>query len=99
MRPAETASEVQVVQVVQEVTGDLLSQDPNSSGSEPVKHPLKALGNLTYEEQLEDLTARRSLRYYDQARAHIEVDGQASSVQLRDDRRWVCAGAQPDDVA
>ncbi len=99
LKPTETTSEVLVVKVVLEVTGDLLSKDPNKPGSEAVKHPLKALGNLTYEEQFEDLASRRSLRYYEQAQADIEVDGQAHPVQLREDRRWVCASALPDDVA
>lgn len=99
LKPAETTGDVVAVKVVLEVTGDLLSKDVNKPDSQAVKHPLKAVGNLTYEEQLEDVATRRSLRYYEQAQADLDVDGQTHSVELREDRRWVRATAELGDVA
>ena len=94
LKAGETVGSVRRVKAVLEVTGHLLTKEPKQSDEEARKHPLKAVGDLVYEERLVDLPTRRALRFYERAKAEMEVDGQAQQVELRGDRRWIRVSAE-----
>ena len=96
LRDGQSTENTQLVKVVLEVTGHLLTKEPDQTTEEAQKHPLKAIGNLVYEEKIQDLSSRKSLRFYEQASAEIEVDQRPETLTLRDDRRWIHASAEPD---
>ncbi len=94
LKAKEAVGAVQRVKAVLEVSGHLLTKEPKQSDEEARKHPLKAIGNLVYEERLIDLSTRRAQRFYEQAEAEIEVDDQVQQVELREDRRWIRVSAE-----
>ena len=78
------ATDVTKAKAVLEVDGTLISDRKNQ---EPVT--LKAVGNFLYEEKVLDRSARRTMRYYEQAEAEISINGVPKRNELRATRRYI----------
>jgi hypothetical protein len=85
---------VQAVQAVLEVSGELKL---NPDGTEVRRLPLKVQGRVAYDERLleadhsESAWSSRSVRYYTQAEAEIEIGSGSLTPKLAPDRRLVVA--------
>ncbi len=99
LRPRRQVGQTDRVSVHLEVEGVLvISEDPKQP-----KPKMKVTAQNVYDERLLAVESKtgwpaRSLRYYQTAEATIQIEEETVRPQLRPERRWIVAEAQPDQI-
>ena len=86
------------VKVVVEAKGELQLTAESEAQPSPKKLPMKAIGNLTYDEVAVSATKSndRVARYYHEAKAQLSVSERPSESRLRADRRYILCDSTDD---
>ncbi len=98
LRAEPEVNQVRTVKAVLEVRGTLKL---NADGKQVTSLPLKVRGDLLYRErilELGDQAVRRDARYYETARASIQVGEGNRENLLRENRRLVVAQSAPEET-
>lgn len=97
LSPKLTAGQVRLNKVILEVAGELKT---NADGKQVTKLPLKVRGELKYHELLlavdNAVGSRSDLRWYDGAKAAIQVGETPHTMHLRDSHRVVSVDSEGD---
>lgn len=106
LRPAVSAGSLTNVEVVMQVGGDLLLNNPEQPATGGIslrKFPMSVAAKIVYDERFLDAsnvnaTSHRSVRHYHSAKALVEIDKGKQMPSLADDHRQIVVETADSDI-